>query len=219
MKAAETSHHFFKSLDGTELHYLRVMPEKKRGVLLLIHGLAEHSGRYRFFCDYFAKQGWAIYLLDQRGHGHSPGLRGHVDRLEDLVDDLAEFVNHVASQEREQALFLVAHSFGGQIAVNYLARKTKVLCGAVLSSPNLRLAMKISLLKRLFAHALVRCLPTLQLPNDVDAGLLSHDPQIARDYLEDPLVGHKITLKMGTEILNNLKDVMSLAPQIKTPCF
>ncbi len=217
MKAAEPTHQFFKTWDGYELYYQSWIPEKKRGALVVLHGLGEHSGRYRFFIDYFLDQGWALYLMDQRGHGKSPGPRSHADRFQDLVDDLERFVGLIREREAKQPLFLVAHSFGGQVGVNYLARKPKELKGAVLSGPNLKLALPVPALKKILGTAASRFLPEVLIPNDIHASWVSHDEAVVRAYEEDPLVARKISLKLGAEILKNLDEVMALAPEIRTP--
>jgi len=216
---AGPTHHFFKTQDGSELYYQSWIPEKKKGVLAVVHGLAEHSGRYQFLVDYFVKRGWALYLIDQRGHGKSPGPKLYAPNFETLVDDLEAFVHEVRSLEPKLPLFLVAHSFGGQVAVNYLARRPKELKGAILSGPNLKLAMSISCLKKMLGYAASRVLPTFLVPNDLTASWISHDPEVVKAYEDDPLVSHKISLKLGTAILDNIDQVMDLAPEIKTPVF
>lgn len=219
MTNAGPTHHFFKTKDGSELYYQAWVPAKKKGVLAVIHGLAEHSGRYQYLVDYFFKHGWALYLVDQRGHGRSPGPRLYSPDFKTLVDDLEAFVREVHRLEPKLPLFLIAHSFGGQVAVDYLARHPKELKGAVLSGPNLKLAMSVSHLKKAVGYAASRILPTFLIPNDLNASWISHDPEVVKAYEQDPLVSHKISLKLGTAILDNLTQVMALAGQIKTPVF
>lgn len=217
MTSIEGTHHFFQSWDGTELYYRVFQPEKKKGVLVVLHGLAEHSGRYRFLWEYFLRQGWAVYLMDQRGHGRSPGSRCHADHFQDLVEDLESFVRMVAEKEKKLPLFLVAHSFGGQVAVNYLARHPKELRGVVLSGPNLKLAMPLSPVKRYVGMAAARFLPKFNVANEIDPAWVSRDAAVVAAYAEDPMVVNKISLRLGTEILDNIERVMSLAPKLKLP--
>ena len=217
MTSAEGTHHFFESWDGSELYYREFQPEKKKGALVVLHGLAEHSGRYRFFWDYFVRRGWAIYLMDQRGHGRSPGSRCHANHFQDLIEDLESFVRMVAAKEKKLPLFLVAHSFGAQVAVNYLARNPKEIRGAVLSGPNLRLSLPVSPLKRYLGTAAARFIPTFSIANEIDPAWVSRDAAVVAAYAEDPLVENKISLRLGAEILDNLDRVMGLAPKIKLP--
>ncbi|MFO1462197.1 MAG: alpha/beta hydrolase [bacterium] len=219
MKVEGPTHQFFKSSDGLELYFQSWIPEKKKGVLAVIHGLGDHSGRYRFLVDYFTKRGWALYLMDQRGHGKSPGPRLYAKNFQTLVDDLQAFLGEVRRREPHLPLFLVAHSFGAQISVNYLAGHAKDLHGAVLSSANLKLAMPVSGLKKLLGYGAGRLLPTFLIPNDIKPSWISHDPEVVKAYEQDPLVGHKISLRLGVEILNNLDKVMALAPKLKTPLY
>ncbi|MCE9624318.1 MAG: lysophospholipase [Deltaproteobacteria bacterium] len=217
MKVEGPTHHFFKTRDGQELYFQKYLPEKPKGILIVVHGLAEHSGRYQYLVDYFAKRGWALYLMDQRGHGRSPGPRWYAPHFEDLVDDLEAFVEEVRRLEPKLPHFLIAHSFGGQVTVNFLARQPKGLSGVILSAPNLKIAMPVSALKKVFGHLASRFLPSFLIPNDLDATWISHDPEVVRAYEKDPLVGHQISLKLGIAILANVEKVMGLAPKINLP--
>ncbi|MFC1874150.1 alpha/beta fold hydrolase, partial [Chloroflexota bacterium] len=59
-----------------------------KAILLTVHGLAEHGGRYMNVVDYFVPRGYAVYSFDQRGHGQSEGMRGYVEKFSYYIDDL-----------------------------------------------------------------------------------------------------------------------------------
>ena len=219
MKSIATIKDFLTTSDRQEIYYWAMNPPKAHGSLVILHGLGEHSGRYKNFAKFLAKKGWAVYLYDQRGHGRTPGLRSYVESFDTLIEDLDQFIHFVRSQNKNRKPFLLGHSFGGQVAINYLARYGKNIEGAVLSSPNIQLAMRVPFLKRFFGKWISRVLPSLSIPNDIKAEWISHDKQVVEEYEKDQLIQHKITLRLGNEILENLENIFDLAPKIKMPVF
>jgi len=219
MATIDETQNFFSLSDGQELFYQVFRPSKPKGCLVIIHGLGEHCGRYKGFCRYLAKKGWVTYTYDQRGHGKTPGLRSYVDDFQNLVDDLQDFITFVKKSEKRLKLFLLGHSFGGQVAINFLAQFPKLVHGALLSSPNIRLALRVPWLKRCLGKWVSILLPSLTIPNDVNPDYISHDHKVIEAYSEDRLVQRKISLRLGAELLDNLEEIEELAPHINTPCF
>lgn len=219
MIGAKKKEGFFTGSDGIELYYHSHVPKRPKGIMAVAHGLGEHSQRYQNLIDYFLPQGWGLYLMDHRGHGRSPGPRVHTPRLATMVQDLACFLKKVGRETEEYPLFLVGHSFGGQIAVNYLADHPAPLRGTVLSSPNLKLSLPVSWIKKFAARQFSFFLPTVSLPGDIDPSYVSHDPKVVHEYRTDPLVSQRISLRMGSEILDNLDHIMQLAPKIRVPAL
>ena len=84
----------FKGLRNLNLYYQCWLPSNEfKAILLIVHGLAEHSGRYTNLVNYFVPRGYAVYGFDQRGHGKSDGLRGYVDKFSNFVNDLNTFLS------------------------------------------------------------------------------------------------------------------------------
>jgi alpha-beta hydrolase superfamily lysophospholipase len=142
-----------------------------------------------------------------------------VDRFQDLVDDLHYFMEHVSRNGRTAQPYVMGHSFGGQVVINFLAQHPKEVPGAVLSSPNIKLVTDVPWLKRTLGKMASRAVPYLRVPNEVNPEMISHDIEIVRKYRGDKLVQNKITLRLGAELLDNLDNIMELAPKIKTPCL
>ena len=88
------------------------MIDEARAVLVLVHGYGEHSGRYGNLVKPLAELGYAIYAFDLRGHGESPGQRGHIMGWGDYREDLQRFLHHVQELEKDRPLFLYGHSMG-----------------------------------------------------------------------------------------------------------
>lgn len=218
-KVSQTQEGFFKAKDQTELFYYSLRAKEPKGTLVVVHGLDEHSGRYRHFAEYLTGQGWQIYLYDQRGHGRSKGLRGYAEGMQQLAEDLHVFVEWVKKQEKTDKVFVLGHSFGGQVTINYLADYAPELRGAVLSAPNVQLALPVSPLKKSVGRFLSNFLPTLRIANDVKPEYVSRDPEVVRDYCNDPFLQQKISLRLGAAILDNLDEIIDLATKIKLPCL
>ena len=107
----------FKGHYGLDLYYRFWIPRgRPKAILLVVHGFAEHCGRYGNLVDYFLARGYGIYTFDLRGHGRSDGVRGYTDRLSDIVTDVEIFRELVRSRHHDVPLFLLGHSAGGTIA-------------------------------------------------------------------------------------------------------
>lgn len=219
MKVQSIQEHqdFFQTRDGQELYYSVLKPSPAKAIILLLHGMGEHSGRYQSFAKFLAKSGWIVYRYDQRGHGRTPGLRCYAESLEVLIEDLVEFLHWIKAQHKRKQVFLLAHSFGGQVALNFLAEHPKMVKGAILSSPNIALAMKVPWYKRVIGPLAAKVLPSLSIPNDINPKWISHDPKVVQAYQKDPMVENKITLRLGSEILKNHEELPKMAKKIHTP--
>ena len=193
------------------------MPDATAG-LLIVHGLAEHSGRYVGFARAMAASGLNAYALDLRGHGNSEGRRGHVDRFDILLQDVDRFKREVQGCCRERLpLFLLVHSMCGLIAARYIEEYETDLSGAILTSPWLATALPVPRWKVILAGFLNKVLPALPLDAGVDSEFLSHDPMVVTRYRQDPLVHGKITPRLFAEASMAMGLVMQRSERIRTP--
>ena len=207
-----------KTADGLDLHLRRWQdPATPRlWTFVLVHGLGEHSGRYEHFARWFTERGAAIYALDLRGHGRSGGPRGHTPTLGALVDDVDRVVEH-ARGESGGPIVLVAHSFGGLVGIAYAMRHPDRLDRAVFSAPALKVKAKVPAWKRAIAGVLPRVAPRASLSNEVDAGILSHDPAVADAYRGDPLVHNQITAGLYGATFARGESIIARSPELKVP--
>ncbi|HKE15547.1 MAG TPA: lysophospholipase [Kofleriaceae bacterium] len=169
----------FHSTDGTELYGEFFAAPSPRGAALIIHGYAEHCGRYREVAHVLREAGMSSLAFDLRGHGRAHGPRGHVLRFGEYLEDVkAALAELDARASRDLPLALVCHSHGSLIGLRLLADPwgcpKRVRC-AVLSSPFLRLRAKVSPVKRAAARGLGWLLPSFSLPNEIDIEKLTHD--------------------------------------------
>lgn len=214
---AEISH--LKTSDGVKLFYQWWVPDAPKAVLLLVHGIGDHSGRYGSFVKFFVQRGYAVALYDQRGHGRSDGDRGHAEQLQDFIQDLAQFLQCSKERFPQLPLYLVGHSFGGQVVLNFLVRYAKGVRGVILSSPNIQLSLPVPTWKKRVADWVQHSVGHLRLGHAINPKDLSHDAAVVTAYEEDPLVFSHVTARLGAIIMHNLEIMMALAPRIHLPAL
>jgi alpha-beta hydrolase superfamily lysophospholipase len=165
--------------------------------LLILHGLGEHGGRYRHLAQELDGQFDVFYAMDQRGHGRSGGLRGYSPNFDRFLLDLKEVIAEIQERERGKKLFLLAHSFGGLVALEYLLKeKTVPFHGAIISAPLLGVTLKVPGYKKMLGEILGRTLSRVQLTNEINPAFLTHDPRVVEAYVNDRLVHDKITPRL-----------------------
>ncbi len=192
----------FTTHDGLELYTQCWLPETTpRANLVVVHGIGEHSGRYANFAAWFVPQGFAVHSFDLRGHGKSPGVKGHVAHWADIRKDVGVFLDYVKQHGTNSPLFLIGHSMGGLIVLDYaLHDDVTALKGVVASGPALGSAEKVPPAQRLLLKMLNPLLPQMQMNNGLDINDLARDPAVIRLYREDPLVHPHITPRLASEM-------------------
>jgi acylglycerol lipase len=185
-------------------------------VALLVHGYAEHSGRYEEMATWFARRGCVAHAYDQRGHGRSQGLRCHVDRFDQFLDDLGLVLDAVRSEHPELPITLIGHSMGGLVTLAFLTSRKPRLSSAVTSGAALALC-SVSPVRVALARAARRVLPRLAIGSGIDPQGLSRDPDVVRRYLADPLIFRTMTTSLGAELLAAAPRTAGLADQISVP--
>ncbi|HJZ86935.1 MAG TPA: lysophospholipase [Polyangia bacterium] len=179
----------FETADGLHLFEQSWRPTEHpvRAVLIITHGLKDHSSRYAQVAAQLTRQGFAVYGFDLRGHGNSEGYRVWVDSFDQYVDDLDRFVGLVKAREPGRPLFLFGHSMGGAIVTELALTRRPAVRGLVLSGPALKVTSDVgSFLVAItrFLGVVAPHLAVLDLPNSS----FSRDPQVVADMTHDPLV-------------------------------
>lgn len=125
---------FIESFDGTKLFYNKEEGENLKAAVVIVHGLAEHSGRYDYVAEKFHDAGFSIYRFDHRGHGQSEGERGYYEDYEDMLKDVNIVVDKAIEENPDKPVFLLGHSMGGFAVSLYGAKyKDKNLAGIITS--------------------------------------------------------------------------------------
>ena len=163
--------------------------------MLLVHGLAEHSGRYERTGGLLAEAGIDVTAFDLRGHGGSGGRRGDVERWTDYLDDIAVRLAAVRAEADGRAVVLFAHSYGGLISTDYALSGRPVPDLLVLSAP--ALDDGLPRWQHILAPLIGRILPTLALRNAWGPEVLSRDPEVGRLARLDPGNPERMTVRLG----------------------
>ncbi|HET6257749.1 lysophospholipase [Pseudonocardia sp.] len=202
---------------GVELYWQGRLPVgEATGVLLLSHGLGEHSGRYGNVVDALVPDGWAVYGVDHRGHGRSEGRRAHLVRYDDWLADFDAFRRQVAARHDGLPVFLLGHSMGGQIALAYALEHQDELRGLVLSAPALA-SNAVPQAAVPVLRALAKVAPTLR-PAGIDPTKISKDPAVVANYRADPLVHHgHPTLGLSTALFGQFDVLPERARALRIP--
>ncbi|SDJ01775.1 Lysophospholipase, alpha-beta hydrolase superfamily [Variovorax sp. OV700] len=161
-----------------------------RAVVVLVHGLGEHAGRYQALAERLHGWGFAVWAHDHHGHGESSGARGGLPSELRLVDDLALVIDDARRENPGLPLVLLGHSLGGLVAASLVARGVRPVDGLVLSSPGLDPGLN-KFQKALLA-VLPRIAPGLRVGNGLDDNFLSHDRAVVQAYRDDPLTHDRI---------------------------
>jgi alpha-beta hydrolase superfamily lysophospholipase len=213
----EYDEHFFNARDGLRLYYRRWRPAGARGAIGLIHGFAEHCGRYDWLAESLADTGWAVAAMDYRGHGQSGGRRAHVDRFDEYLHDCHAFIDEMAADGLAEQPILLGHSQGGLIAARLAESAPERLSRLVLSSPFIGLAMRVPAPKAWVGRVVARWLPTLSLATGLDPAWLTHDQRIVDAYSADPLVSHRATARWFTEVTRAQQLTRQEAERLELP--
>ena len=191
------------------------LAERPRGVVLMVHGLGEHAGRYDHVANNLCNWGFKVCAYDQRGHGESTGLPGVIPSPEALLDDLADVLDDTRQQYPKLPLILLGHSLGGLVASRFVSLNIRKVDALVLSSPALDAGL--GAFQKLLLKVLPSIAPNLHVANGLDANYLSHNPQVVKDYLADRLVHNKISPRLGQFIATAGPATLKLAAKWRTP--
>lgn len=208
-----------KSTDGLDLYWQAWKPDGAcKAVWAIVHGYGEHSGRYLNPVNYFVPRGYALYAYDLRGHGKSPGPRGHIQRFAEYLADTDAFVKFVRRQEPDRQIFLVGHSLGGLIVSAYVEEHgAGDLSGLIMSSAFLGFKMQVPAGKAALGRVMSRLMPALTMKNDLSAEALSHDPAVVAAYDTDSLNHHVATARFFTEVTDAQARALARAETVRLP--
>lgn len=163
------------------------------GVIALVHGFFEHSGRYSHVAEYFNSKNYALITFDQIGHGQSEGLRGHTPSYEHLMENIDQLIEQAKKRYEGKPIFLYGHSWGGNQALNYVLRRKPQLNGLVLTGPWIKLAVTPPKIKVALGKIMKSIYPKFSEKSTTDPNYISHDKAVVDTYINDPLNQFKIT--------------------------
>lgn len=187
-----------------------------RGVVLLVHGLGEHAGRYDHVARRLNDWGFAVRGYDQYGHGESDGVRGGLPDEQRLLTDLADVIDSTRRRmDASTPLILFGHSLGGLVAARFVSLRLRPVEGLVLSSPALDLGL--SRWQTVVLAVLWRLAPDWPVRSGFDPRVLTHDRAVVRAYREDPLVHDRLTARLARFMVDAGVATRAYAPHWQVP--
>ncbi|MEH2064967.1 MAG: lysophospholipase [Nostoc sp.] len=192
----------FLGVGELDLYYQSWHPEGKvRAILAISHGLGGHSDRYNNVIQHLIPKQYALYALDLRGHGRSPGQQGYINAWSEFREDLGAFLQLVQTQNPGCPVFLLGHSLGGVIVLDYILRypqQASFLQGAIAIAPTLG-KVGVSPVRVLLGKMLSRVWPRFTLNTGIDISAASRDQQVLAAYAQDKMRHTRATARLATE--------------------
>ncbi|MEU8894417.1 lysophospholipase [Nocardia sp. NPDC048505] len=186
---------------GSRIAWRAWLPDgQARAAIVLVHGVAEHSGRYAHVGTRLADAGFAVYALDHVGHGKSEGGKANIGSMSGSADNVEGMLDLAGREQPGVPKFLLGHSMGSLIVLFLATRAPLRVDGIVVSAPPLDIPVG-NPLQKLLAPALSRLTPNLGVLG-LDSSMISRDPAVVAAYDADPLVYRgKLPARTATEIL------------------
>lgn len=207
----------FNGKNEFQLYYQSWRPDvAPRAVIVLVHGFSDHCGRYEELVDALVRRRHAIFSFDLRGHGQSPGQRGHINHFDEYRHDTHLFIEFAAGQLPGLPLFLFGHSMGGLIALDQALAYPNSMSGVIASAPHLG-NPPLSQTKQLAGRLLSRVWPSCSIEVGINEGHLSRDESVGRAYRDDPLVHGRGTPRLATELVTAVAETQARAHSLQVP--
>jgi len=186
-------------------------------VIILVHGIGEHIGRYKHVFKYFNKNNISVAAFDLRGHGRTKGRRGYSPDYDSMLDDIAQFLLYVKIQFKGVPVILYGHSMGGNLLANFVMKYSPDVAGVILSCPGLQLGYDAGRFKLLLAKIFWRIVPGLTVKNVLDVKYLSRDPVVIENYINDDLTHNRISIRFALETMAAGKWALDNAEKFNLP--
>jgi len=203
--------------DGAQIFWREWLAEHPKALVVLVHGLGEHCGRYHHVAKIFNQEGYSLFSFDLRGHGKTPGKRGHAPSYDTLVKDVEEVIASARSRFPNLPVFIYGHSMGGSIALYFGFTSKTPINGMIVTSPGLRTAQPVPPAKKLIANVFGVLMPSMTVDNGLYLPGLSRDTAVIDAYKADPLVHPMISAKLGLDLMRHGEWMIEHAGEFTIP--
>ncbi len=209
----------FTATDGTTIHTRRwPATGTAKGVILLIHGIGEHIGRYAHVADALSEAGYTVYGHDHRGHGKSEGLRVHATGFTQFIDDLKQHYDRVQANHPDDTLMMLGHSMGSVISLQFTLAYPNALDALVVTGTAIDVASTVSPVTRVVGNLLYNIVPSAPISPPVEPETLTTDPAMQQKWHGDNLIYKGWTrISLGKYILDIGEMIQARADEITLP--
>ena len=188
---------YLKTFDGKKMFFRRDLVDDPKAVIVIVHGLDEHQGRYDYLAGRFNGEGFSVYRFDNRGHGRSDGKQAYLEDFNIYLDDADTAVQKASSENPNLPIFMLGHSMGGFIAAGYGIKYPDSLDGQILTGGWTNKTDAFAEIDKMSLEDN----PELKLPNEL-GDLISRSKYVVDDYLKDPYVSEYTTLRLMKTMLD-----------------
>jgi len=191
--------------------------ENTKAVIVLVHGMGEHSSRYiDFVIPTLIKNNFSVVTFDHFGHGKTGGKRGHNPSFEAVLDSVSKTIEKAKELFPKKPVFLYGHSMGGNTVINYTIRRNHSLQGIIATSPFLKLAFQPASWKLSLGKFLQKIAPSITMSNDLDANHISRDKIEVEKYKNDALIHDKVSPNFSITFIETGQWAIENANKLKT---
>jgi alpha-beta hydrolase superfamily lysophospholipase len=206
----------FKGVGGVELFYRVIKPlTSPKAAVILVHGFGDHSGGLKNLSTSLVKKNYIVYALDLRGHGKSSGKRGFIRDWSEFRGDLHEFRKLVTLKLPNFPIYLIGHSMGGVMALDYAIDFGEGISGLVAIAPGISYKMKP--LERLGITLMGKLKPDLGFTKSGNFQLHSKDPTLLAKHNPQGLRHNTATPGLGRGLIKAVTRVVNRAQSIELP--
>lgn len=188
-----------------------------KGTISIIHGLGEHSGRYEHVAAHFVSKNFAVLACDLRGHGNSEGQKGHVSGYSTFYDQIDSLLESSSKRFSGEPKFLFGHSMGGNIVASYALKRKPRIMGFIVSAPWIYPGVEVPQSKITMAKIANKVWSSYSESNNLDPNHISRTEQVVQDYIDDPLVHDKISVRLFLKGTANAKFILKNASKLRLP--
>ncbi len=209
----------FKTSRGVNLSFISSLAEKSVGSIFIVHGYAEHIGRYEHVIQYFNQKGFHVYGCDLHGHGNSEGKPAYIKRFEHLTKDLDDLIQFTEAKNKDLPFYLIGHSMGASLCVAWaMTQPTNKVQGLVLSAPSAMVSPEISPFLQKISPFVSKLIPTVPVADSQAKDVLSKDPKVYEAFSKDPhCYNGKVRASTGNELLRLANFIQQHASELKCP--
>ncbi len=197
--------------------YRQWISPSPKAILLLVHGLDAHSGRWQFLGEFLSERGVSSYALELKGFGKTKDLRGHVDSFDIYFNDILRLYDTIRRENAGKKVFILGESMGALIAYLTAVQNPGSFEGLICLSPAIRSALPFSFFDYISIFFMLIFNPKKQLDMPFDSGSLTRDTEYQKVMDTSDLEHRLATPKMLLNILLAQVRLLLLRDKLKMP--